>query len=197
MDAPTGPDDARFIEGQNLAPLTGRSLRVRWSPEDAVRLAHEQLVAQGFAHWQQDAATGVDANGWQASALVIGSRSKSWGRGMLVDIIEEVPVVGLVSDLIPGLRRTIAPTLVVAAAREIAPGETELVIMPLTSGAGDPTAAFGAAPRVRTAIEATRQAAEQSEALISVGAKSLGIADPSCPASRQGAKARFGWPRKR
>jgi hypothetical protein len=178
----TGADDARYADLQHQGALTGRRLVLRYSPADAVRLGADQLIAQGFAPREEDLDAALRAEGspWTARALRIGDRRKSWRRGIVADLVEEfVPV-----DLIPGLRRGIAPTVAVVTARALPDGLTELYVVPLSARTGDPQASFGAAPLVRAAIAGVRSTAEQAGAFVSADAPILGVADPECPASR-------------
>ena len=121
-------------------------------------------------------------------ALRIGDRAKSWRRGIVADLVEDfVPV-----DLIPGLRRGIAPTVAMVAARALPDGSTELYVMPLSAKTGDPSGSFGAAPLVRAAIAGVRETAEADGAFVSADAPVLGVADPDCPASRAKATTLLG-----
>ena len=181
---------ARFIDLRHQGALTGRRLVVRWTPDEAVRRGVDALLAQGFARHDKDLDQALRAEGseWTAQALWIGSRKKSWLRGIVADVVEEVVPV----DVIPGLRRGIAPTMAVVTARADADGATELYIVPLSEHNGDPQAPFGAAPLVRKAIADVREDAEQSEALVSVDPPILGVADPACPAARATAERLLG-----
>ncbi|GAA1328682.1 hypothetical protein GCM10009659_32380 [Leucobacter albus] len=156
-----------------------------------MRAGIDQTLAQGFARHSVDLAAKLGAEGseWVAQAAVIGERRKSWRRGVIADLVEEVLPV----DLIPGLRRTVAPTLAVVAARPLPDGATELLLMPHASHTGDPQAAFGAAPRVRAAADGLAAAAGAAGALIEADRRSLGVRDPDCPASRAAAKRLLGW----
>ena len=122
-------------------------MAVRLELVDAVLAGIEQVLAQGFTRHAVDLAAKLSAEGldWVGQAVVIGERRKSWRRGVIADLVEEV----LPIDLIPGLRRTVAPTLVVVAARPLPDGADELLVMPMPRALGDPEPAFGAAPRVR------------------------------------------------
>lgn len=182
---------AEYIDLAHQGALTGRRLVVRWSPADAVAAGIEQVLAQGFARRDADLAERLHAEGsaWVAGAAEIGEKRRSWRRGLIADIVEEV----LPIDLIPGLRRTAAPTLVVVAARPLPDGTTEVLLMPHASRTGDPEAAFGAAPRVRAAADGLVEAARAAGALVAVDRRTLGVADPDCPASRKAAKRLLGW----
>ena len=182
---------AEYIDLAHQGALTGRRMVVAWQPADAALAGIEQALAQGFTRHAVDLAAKLSAEGsdWVGHAAVIGERRKSWRRGVIADLVEEV----LPIDLIPGLRRTVAPTLVVVAARPLPDGATELLVMPHASRTGDPEAAFGAAPRVRAAADALVEAARAAGALIEVDRRTLGVADPGCPASREAAKRLLGW----
>lgn len=182
---------AEYIDLAHQGALTGRRLVVRWSPEDAVRAGTDKVLAQGFARRDEGLAEKLrdERSEWFAAAAVIGERTSSWRRGLIADIVEEV----LPIDLIPGLRRTAAPTLVVVAARPLPDGTTEVLLMPHASRTGDPEAAFGAAPRVRAAADGLVEAARAAGALVEVDRRTLGVADPDCPASRKAAKRLLGW----
>ncbi len=188
-------DDARFIGLQVKGPLTGRRLLVRYSPSDAVQLGASQLFAQGFSLYKDNLSVALKAEGsaWTAQALRIGDSKKSWQRGFVANLVEQVFPV----DLIPGLRRTIAPTIVIVTAR-VLPSDTnssevtELFIVPLSSKSGDPSSAFGAAPLVRAVIAEVISIAEGQGALISADKPILGVSDPDCPASRSKATQLLG-----
>lgn len=183
-------DDARFVDLAHQGALTGRRLVLRYPPSDAVRLGADQLLAQGFARREEDVDAKLRAEGspWTAQALRIGDRAKSWRRGIVADLVEDfIPV-----DLIPGLRRGIAPTVAMVAARALPDGSTELYVMPLSAKTGDPSGSFGAAPLVRAAIAGVRETAEADGAFVSADAPVLGVADPDCPASRAKATTLLG-----
>lgn len=182
---------AEFIDLAHQGALTGRRLVVRWSPEHAVRAGIDEVLSRGFALRDENLTEMLRSEGsaWVAQAAVIGDRASSWRRGLIADLVEEV----LPIDLIPGLRRTVAPTLVVVAARPLAEDTSEVFLMPHASRTGDPQAAMGAAPRVRNAADALVQAARAGGALVEVDRRSLGIADPDCPASITAVRRLLGW----
>lgn len=183
-------DDARFLELQHQGALTGRRLVLRFTPDDSVRLGVDQLLAQGFVRREEDLDAPLRAEGspWTAQAVRIGDRGKSWRRGIVADLLEDfVPI-----DLVPGLRRAIAPTVVVVAARSLPEAQTELFVVPLSTRKGDPTAGFGAAPLVRTAIAGVRSVAEEAGAFVSADAPIAGVSDPQNPASRKKATQLLG-----
>lgn len=181
--------DARFSRLAYSGPLRGARLVVRWSPEDAVRLAADQLIAQGFVARQDGFADRLRAQGseWRAVALEIGDAKRSRRTFWTGLIADEFPF-----PLPKALQHSIPPTLVVATARQRADGTTELVVFPHASREGDPEYSWAAAPRITAAVEALTGAATSSAALVDHEVM-RGIPNDGCPASQQVVRDLLGW----
>lgn len=181
--------DARFSRLAYSGPLRGARLVVRWSPEDAVRLAAEQLIAQGFVARQDGFGDRLHAQGseWRAVALEIGDAKRSRRTFWTGLIADEFPF-----PLPKALQHSIPPTLVVATARRAADGTTELVVFPHASREGDPEYSWAAAPRITAAVEALTGAATSSAALVDHEVM-RGIPNDGCPASQQVVRDLLGW----
>ncbi|QAY73460.1 hypothetical protein ET445_09035 [Agromyces protaetiae] len=183
--------DARFSGLTSTGMVRGRRLVVRYVPGDAVRLGVDRLLAQGFARHESDLAAllAAEASEWTAQAVQIGDAKKSWKRGIFADLVEDL----VIFDLIPATQRTIAPTLVIVAARALPEARTELLVVPHTSWRGDPGSTDGAASRVEAAIEGVIAVAHAAGALVSADGPSLGLGGGEHGASSKTAKRLLGW----
>lgn len=181
--------DARVSRLVYSGPLRGARITLRYTPEDAVRLATDQLVAQGFVVRQDgfDARVRAQGGGWQAVALEIGDAKRSKRTFWTGLIADEFPF-----PLPKALQHSIPPTLVVATARQAADGTTELVVFPHASRDGDPEYSWAAAPRVTAAVEGITTTASSSAALIDHEVM-RGIPNDGCPASQQVVRDLLGW----
>ncbi|OAN40989.1 hypothetical protein [Microbacterium sp. H83] len=181
--------DARFSRLAYSGPLRGARLTVRYSPDDALRLAVDQLVAQGFVVRQDgfDERLRAEGSAWQAVSLEIGDAKRSKRTFWTGLIADEFPF-----PLPKALQHSIPPTLVVATARQAADGTTELVVFPHASRDGDPEYSWAAAPRISAAVEAMTATATSSAALVDHETM-RGIANDGCPASQQVVRDLLGW----
>lgn len=181
--------DARTSRLEYNGPLRGARVLLRYTPDDAVRLAGDQLVAQGFV-MRDDGYDGhfrAHGSAWTAVALEIGDAKRSKRTFWTGLIADEFPF-----PLPKALQHAIPPTLVVAAARPGADGVTELVVYPHTSRHGDPEYAFAAAPRVAAAIDGIVTAATGAGVLVS-NEVMRGIANDGSPASQAAVREVLGW----
>lgn len=183
-----GPD-ARTSRLLYSGPLRGARLLVRHTPQDAVRLAVDQLTAQGFVVRDDGFERRLQGRGspWTATAVEIGDGRRS----------NRTFWTGLIADELPFplprfLQHGVPPTLVVATARAGADGVTELVVFPHASRRGDPAHAFAAAPRVAAAIEGISRTASHAGALV-LHEVLRGIRDDGCPASQQAVRDALEW----
>jgi len=181
--------DARTSRLEYNGPLRGARVLLRYTPDDAVRLAVDQLVAQGFVVREDgyDRHPETRASPWTAAAVEIGDARRSRRTFWTGLIADEFPF-----PLPKALQHAIPPTLVVAAARPTADGATELVVYPHTSRHGDPEYAFAAAPRVSGAIDGILAAAGGAGVLISSEVM-RGIANDGSPASQAVVRDVLGW----
>jgi len=165
--------------------LRGQQMIVLDIPANAVQTSVNCLIDQGFWERQENLNEALhrENSPWYAQAVEIGERSGFW-RGRLYSLIEETPLslTGLV-------KRTIPPTLVVAAARPLSDGTCELIIQPYTSlslkrAVIDWEDDNLAAPRVNAAINAVIDHYSQADSLIDSGKpKVIAVKDHNCPAS--------------
>ncbi|PKI92940.1 hypothetical protein CW368_01175 [Actinomycetales bacterium SN12] len=181
--------DARTSRLQYKGPFRGARLLVRYAPEDAVRLAGEQLAEQGFVLRDDEFDRRLQQQGspWRAVAAEMGDAKRS----------NRTFWTGLIADELPfplprSLQHSIPPTLVVAAARPTGDGTSELVVYPHASRAGDPQHAFAAAPRIHAAIDAMTRMATDASALVSHETL-RGIRNDGCPASQDVVRDMLGW----
>lgn len=181
--------DARTSRLDYNGPLRGSRLLLRCPPEEAVRLAVDQLAAQGFVMRDDgyDRHLRAQASPWTAAALEIGDAKRSKRTFWTGLIADEFPF-----PLPKALQHALPPTLVVAAARHGADGVTELVVYPHTSRHGDPEYAFAAAPRVAGAIDGIVAAATGAGVLVS-NEVMRGIANDGSPASQAAVREVLGW----
>jgi hypothetical protein len=106
--------------------LRGRRLLVVDSPQNAVRFAVEELIRVDFTpHDDLTPKLAASGSAWVAQTVEIGQPS-GFLRGCMYGLIEETLL-----GYLPGVRRSVPPTLVVVAAH-IDSGATELVIEPHT-----------------------------------------------------------------
>ena len=171
--------------------LRNHRLVVRAAPPEAVRVAVGNLLAQGFAVFgDMETALRREESAWAATAVRIGQPS-GFLRGMVNGLIEDTPLV-----LIPGLKRNIPPTLVVAAARWLPDGTCELLVrtqpsLNLKHLLVDHDDIWLAAPRIDAAVEATIAAFQGAGAFISDSW--FTNLEPDCPAAPQRVKELTGW----
>jgi hypothetical protein len=171
---------ARTSRLQYKGPLRGARLMLRYSPQDAVRLAADHLVAQGFVVRDDgfDQQLRAQHSPWTSVALEIGDAKRSnrtFWTGLIAD---ELPF-----PLPKALQHSIPPTLVVVTARSGVDGVTELVVFPHASRQGDPAHAFAAAPRVDASVDGMMRVATEAAALVSHELMH-GIVNDGCPASQ-------------
>lgn len=181
--------DARVAFTERKGVLHGYRMVVNADPPSSMRLGVDQLVAQGFVERDDQLPARLHARGseWTACAVEIGDAKRSWKAGIISELVDESWLSAL-----PGFQPGIPPTLVVVAARALAPDTTELVLYPHTSRKGDPTSFNGAMPRVRAAAESIIATATQAGRFIS-SEKMRGIANDGSPASQQAVRDLLNW----
>ena len=181
--------EAQFHFFEHSATLTGARFVLRRTPADAIPFALARLVAEGFTVREDNLDTKLRGLGspWLAQAAEIGDAKGSWNKGLVADLIEDTPLVFL-----NRLQRGISPTLVMAAARELPEGVTELVLYPHTSRKGHPQGSAGAASRLRSSMEAIAVAGTADGTLVSYE-QLRGIRNDGSPASQQMVRELLDW----
>lgn len=185
MAAPRGKD-AKARPGEIGGILRGARLQVSMSPPQAVASAVAQLTAQGFdvRDRGEGAQLAAQASPWIVAAVEIGDARKSRRSEMLSVVLEDS-----VLDFLPALRPALPPVMVIAAARALPGGSTELQIAPHRSRSGSDKTNL-VAPRVTAAIEAIRT---DPRAGVTVFDWTLQAPDSGSPASDAAARELFGW----
>ena len=181
--------DARFHFFDDSGTLTGARFVMRRHAADAVVLGVAHLVAEGFVAREDNLNARLRELGsaWSAQAAEIGDARGSWGKGFLMDVIEDTPLVFL-----NRFQRGISPTLAMVAARELPDATTELVIYPHSSGRGDPEAWSGASARLRQSYEAIASTTTADGTLVT-HEKLIGIRNDGSPASQQMVRELLDW----
>lgn len=180
------PSDARYNEfrhifkASNWGPVQGRRLTLKMLPSDAVHLSVKALLAQGFRDYPKDIASTLAGEGspWTAAAVEIGT-ARNWGYSFLSDILLETPI-----GLLMRLRSKVGQVFVMATARELPGGLTELVVMPHPGG-GDPDHTNASQPQLNAAIAQIIRQARSVGLLVDEGTPIAytKFTDTSCPAS--------------
>ncbi len=183
-DLPREPD-ARYNElKQTFSPkawglLKGRQLTLKMHPTDAVRLSIDALLAEGFRPYPEDIAAklALEGSAWTAAVVRIGT-SKNWGHSFVSDVLADTPI-----GLLMKLRSKVGEMFVIATARELPGGLTELIVMPHTGG-GDPDHDRGAQPQLDAGIARILEQLHSSGALVDEGdpLPFTKVRDTSCPA---------------
>lgn len=181
--------DARFHTFEHSGPLRGARFVLRRGAADAIAMAIENLVAEGFVARDDalDEKLRDLGSPWTARAAEIGDTKGSWAKGIVADLIEETPLVFL-----NRLQRGISHTLVMVTARELPDATTELVLYPHASSKGDPGGWAGATERLRTSYEAITALCTADGSLVSQE-KLIGIRNDGSPASQEMVRQLLGW----
>lgn len=177
-----------------LRVLKGQRYTVTGDPASAVAVAVGRLLGEGFVMRAPDLADALQRCGslWTAQTVEIGDAERAqrlWGRDFFV-----AADAGL--SLLVGwaMRRGIAPTMVVVAARPVADGQTELVIVPVESGLGPKEDAGAAEPRLSRVLAAVAWDFGQSGRLVYAEEPFILLDDPDCPAHRDVLPTLIRWP---
>jgi len=171
--------------------LRAHRLILREVPANAVQVVVRHLLAQGFTVFgDMDAAVRREESGWVATAVHIGQRS-GFLRGQINGLIEATPLM-----LLPGLKRNIPPTLVVAAARWLPDGTCELLVRPQTSldlrrALIDHEDNSLAGPRFQAALQGAIAAFQAAGTFLSD--HRFTNLEPDCPAAPQRVRELTGW----
>jgi len=180
---------ARFHTFEHSGALRGARFVLRRGAADAITLAIENLVAEGFVARDDALDTQLRDMGspWTARAVEIGDTKGSWAKGIVADLIEDTPL-----EFLTRLQRGVAHTLVMVTARDLPDATIELVLYPHASSRGDPGGWAGAAERLRTSYEAIT-ALCAADGTLDSQEKLIGIRNDGSPASQEMVRQLLGW----
>lgn len=176
-----------------LRVLKGQRFTVTGDPASAIAVAVGRLLGEGFVMREADLETALRQRGslWAAQTVEIGDAKlakRLWWQNDIFNSGELSFLVGW------AMRRGIAPTMVVAAARPVANRQTELVIVPVESGLGPKEDAGAAEPRLSRALAAVAFDFGQSGRLMHAEEPFILLDDPDCPAHRDVLPTLIRWP---